>query len=200
MQTIVLAVQNSVTRRDGHRHQYDGTNSLTPAVVAALPEPLHTGVVDAYANALAPTFWYLVPLLAFGFVLTLFLREVKLSDVAGMVARAEASADHGALIKGNLPQPVKAGQESATGAHPRAPDASRTPGRRPRHRPRAGSPQWTQLRTVAAPRRSLWFGTHGGAIAGFLRTEASTGALGPSRTNGRGSDVDYEAPQRPPRS
>jgi len=98
-----------------------GTNSLTPAVVAALPEPLHTGVVDAYANALASTFWYLVPLLAFGFVLTLFLREVKLSDVAGMVARGEAIADHGALIEGNLPQPVEAGQESATAARPARP-------------------------------------------------------------------------------
>ena len=95
-----------------------GTNSLTPAAVAALPEPLHTGVVDAYANALAPTFWYLVPLLALGFVLTLFLREVKLSDVAGMVARGEAVSDHGTLIEGNLPQPVAARHNSATSAHP----------------------------------------------------------------------------------
>lgn len=66
--------------------------SLTPAVVAQLPEQLHDGVVNAYTEALAPAFWYLVPLLALGFVLTLFLREVKLSDVAGMVARGEATA------------------------------------------------------------------------------------------------------------
>jgi len=44
--------------------------------------------VNAYAEALAPAFWYIVPLLVLGFVLTLFLREVKLSDVAGMVAAA----------------------------------------------------------------------------------------------------------------
>lgn len=79
-----------------------GTNGLTPAVVAALPEPLHSGVIDAYAHALAPAFWYLVPLLALGFVLTLFLREVTLSGVAGMVARGEAVADHGDLVEAPL--------------------------------------------------------------------------------------------------
>jgi EmrB/QacA subfamily drug resistance transporter len=70
----------------------DTGSSLTPAAVAALPEPVRTGVVDAFADALAPAFWYLVPLLAIGFVLTLFLKEVTLSDVAGMVARGEAVA------------------------------------------------------------------------------------------------------------
>jgi hypothetical protein len=69
-----------------------GAESLTPGLVAQLPEALHDGVVTAYTEALAPAFWYLVPLLALGFVLTLFLREVKLSDVAGMVARGEATA------------------------------------------------------------------------------------------------------------
>ena len=77
-----------------------GGSSLTPAIVAQLPEPLHSGVVDAYAAALAPAFWYLVPLVAVAFVLTLFLREVTLSDVAGMVARGEAVADHGRLVEG----------------------------------------------------------------------------------------------------
>jgi predicted MFS family arabinose efflux permease len=85
------------------------TDGLTPAIVAELPEPLHSGVVDAYANALAPAFWYLVPLLALGFVLTLFLREVKLSDVAGMVARGEAVADHGALVEGTPDELAAAG-------------------------------------------------------------------------------------------
>jgi len=69
-------------------------SSLTPAVVTALPEPLHTGVVNAFAQALAPAFWYLVPVVALALVLTLFMREVKLSDIAGMVARGEAVAEH----------------------------------------------------------------------------------------------------------
>lgn len=67
--------------------------SLTPAMVAELPEPLHSGVIDAYADALAPSFWYLVPLVLVGFVLALFLPVIKLSDVAGMVARGEAIED-----------------------------------------------------------------------------------------------------------
>jgi EmrB/QacA subfamily drug resistance transporter len=81
-------------------------DSLTPALVAALPEPLHSGVVDAFADSLAPAFWYLVPLVALGFVLTLFLREVKLSDVAGMVARGEAVFDHGTIVEGGVAVPA----------------------------------------------------------------------------------------------
>ncbi|WP_250447338.1 MDR family MFS transporter [Actinotalea sp. C106] len=70
----------------------EGATSLTPALVAELPEEVRDGVVNVFAEALAPAFWYLVPLVAVGFVLTLLLREVPLSDVAGMVARGEAVA------------------------------------------------------------------------------------------------------------
>ena len=52
-------------------------------------------MIDAFTHALAPSFWYLVPVVFVGFVLALFLREVKLSDVAGMVARGEALAADG---------------------------------------------------------------------------------------------------------
>ncbi|WP_372595190.1 MDR family MFS transporter [Actinotalea sp.] len=80
-----------------------GADSLTPELVASLPEPLHSGIVEAYAQALAPAFWYLVPIVAVGFLLALFLREVPLSTEAGMVTRGEAvtSADaHGAQGSG----------------------------------------------------------------------------------------------------
>ncbi|WP_425954532.1 MDR family MFS transporter [Xylanimonas sp. McL0601] len=70
---------------------FDG-KSLTPQAVQALPEPIRSGVIDAFTDALAPSFWYLVPLMLVGFVLALFLREVKLSNEAGMVARGEAVA------------------------------------------------------------------------------------------------------------
>jgi hypothetical protein len=96
-----------------------GGTSLTPAIVAAMPEPLHSGVIGAYADALAPAFWYLVPLVAVAFVLTLFLREVKLSDVAGMVARGEAVADHGRLVEGvvaSAAEPADRSQEPAAQA------------------------------------------------------------------------------------
>lgn len=75
-----------------------GEASLTPSVVNGLattnPE-LHHGIITAYADALAPAFWYLVPFLAIGFVVALFLKQLKLSNVAGMVARGEAVMDDG---------------------------------------------------------------------------------------------------------
>ncbi|QCB93994.1 MDR family MFS transporter [Cellulomonas shaoxiangyii] len=86
------------------------SSGLTPAAVEALPEPVRSGVVDAFADALAPAFWYLVPLVVLGFVLSLFLREVTLSDVAGMVARGEAVAD-----------PARAGRTGEPGATAPAP-------------------------------------------------------------------------------
>ena len=65
-------------------------DSLTPAAVQAAGDPLKTAIVDAYANSLAPVFWYLVPILAVALVLALFLKEIPLAEVAGMVARGEA--------------------------------------------------------------------------------------------------------------
>ncbi|SMX68218.1 drug resistance transporter, EmrB/QacA subfamily [Brevibacterium sp. 239c] len=66
------------------------TDSLTPESVASLPGPIHDLVVNAYADALAPSFWYMVPVFIVAFVLAWFLPQLKLSDVAGMVARGEA--------------------------------------------------------------------------------------------------------------
>ncbi len=63
---------------------------LVPASVQAAAEPLRSAIVDGYANALAPVFWYLLPVLGVAVVLSLILREIPLSDVAGMVARGEA--------------------------------------------------------------------------------------------------------------
>lgn len=66
------------------------TNSFTPDMVAHLPGPIHHLVVTAYAEALAPSFWYMAPVFAAAFVLAWFLPQLTLSRVAGMVARGEA--------------------------------------------------------------------------------------------------------------
>jgi hypothetical protein len=58
--------------------------------VQAAGDPLKTAIVDAYANSLAPVFWYLLPILAVAFLLALILKEIPLSEFAGMVARGEA--------------------------------------------------------------------------------------------------------------
>ncbi len=66
------------------------TATIDPSVLNALPDELRDGVVNAYAEALAPVFWYLIPFIAVAFVLALLLKQIPLSDVAGLVARGEA--------------------------------------------------------------------------------------------------------------
>ncbi|MCU1409677.1 MAG: family efflux transporter permease subunit [Rhodoglobus sp.] len=68
----------------------NSTATLDPQTLGQLPDALRDGVVTAYADALAPVFWYLLPFIAIAFVLSLFLKEIPLSDVAGLVARGEA--------------------------------------------------------------------------------------------------------------
>jgi EmrB/QacA subfamily drug resistance transporter len=67
--------------------------SLVPAQVKAAGDPLKTAIVDSYADALAPVFWYLIPAVLIALVLAIFLPEIPLSDEAGMIARGEAVAD-----------------------------------------------------------------------------------------------------------
>ncbi|MCZ2805363.1 MDR family MFS transporter [Modestobacter sp. VKM Ac-2983] len=81
------AVQAGITSPD----------TLVPTAVEAAGEPLRTAIVDAYADALAPVFWYLVPILVLALLLALALREVPLSEVAGMVARGEAVSSEAEL-------------------------------------------------------------------------------------------------------
>lgn len=66
------------------------TATLSPEALNKLPEAVHTGVVNAYADALAPVFWYLVPFIAVALLLAIFLKQIPLSDQAGLVARGEA--------------------------------------------------------------------------------------------------------------
>ncbi|GEO96637.1 MDR family MFS transporter [Kocuria turfanensis] len=66
------------------------TSTLDPQTLAQLPEPVREGVVAAYAESLAPVFWYLIPFMLVAFLLAVFLKQIPLSDTAGMVARGEA--------------------------------------------------------------------------------------------------------------
>jgi hypothetical protein len=55
-----------------------------------MPAQLKDAIVNAYAESLAPVFWYLIPFLVIAFLLALTLKEIPLSDTAGLVARGEA--------------------------------------------------------------------------------------------------------------
>jgi len=76
--------------REAVRAGITSPDSLVPSAVKAAGEPLRTAIIDAYANSLAPVFWYLVPILAVALLLALVLKEIPLSEHAGMVARGEA--------------------------------------------------------------------------------------------------------------
>ncbi|EWS80836.1 MDR family MFS transporter [Brachybacterium phenoliresistens] len=65
-------------------------SSIDPQTLANLPEPVREGIVGAYADALAPVFWYVIPFMAVGLVLALFIREIPLKSESGLVARGEA--------------------------------------------------------------------------------------------------------------
>lgn len=80
--------------------------TLDPATLNQLPASIRDGVVTAYADALAPVFWYLIPFIALAFVLALFLKQIPLSDVAGLVARGEA-------VGGDEAEALEASQRSA---------------------------------------------------------------------------------------
>ena len=66
------------------------TATLDPQTLAQLPIQVKDAIINAYADSLAPVFWYLVPFLAIALILALTLKEIPLSDTAGMVARGEA--------------------------------------------------------------------------------------------------------------
>ncbi|AMB59713.1 MDR family MFS transporter [Microterricola viridarii] len=68
----------------------NATATLDPQTLATLPDPVRDAIVTAYADSLAPVFWYLIPFILIAFVFALFLKQVPLSDQAGMVARGEA--------------------------------------------------------------------------------------------------------------
>ncbi len=68
----------------------NSTATLDPQAMSQLPAAVRDGIVTAYANSLAPVFWYLIPFMVIALILALTLKEIPLSDTAGMVARGEA--------------------------------------------------------------------------------------------------------------
>jgi hypothetical protein len=66
------------------------TSTLDPQALSQLPEQLRDAIVNAYAESLAPVFWYLIPFIAVALLLAVTLKQIPLSDTAGMVARGEA--------------------------------------------------------------------------------------------------------------
>ena len=97
------------------------TASLDPQTLATLPPALRDGIVNAYADALAPVFWYLVPFIALAFLLALTLKQIPLSDVAGLVARGEA-------VGGSEAEELERAQRATREVAPTPADRDQDPG------------------------------------------------------------------------
>ncbi|MFF1253115.1 MDR family MFS transporter [Pseudarthrobacter sp. NPDC058329] len=88
------------------------TSTLDPQALSQLPEQLRDAIVNAYAESLAPVFWYLIPFIAVALILAVTLKQIPLSDTAGMVARGEAvGGDEAERLAAGLP-----GSEAAADA------------------------------------------------------------------------------------
>ncbi|MGP5163900.1 MULTISPECIES: MDR family MFS transporter [Arthrobacter] len=96
------------------------TATLDPSVLDKLPQALQDGIVTAYADSLAPVFWYLIPFILIAFVLALLLKQVPLSHTSGMVARGEAVSGEEAL---ELEAQLRAAKKPAGTSGPAVPDA-----------------------------------------------------------------------------
>jgi EmrB/QacA subfamily drug resistance transporter len=92
------------------------TAILSPQLLSSLPAQLKDAIVNAYAESLAPVFWYLIPFLVIAFLLALTLREIPLSDTAGLVARGEAiGGDEAERLEAERTAAHKAGASSLNG-------------------------------------------------------------------------------------
>jgi EmrB/QacA subfamily drug resistance transporter len=92
------------------------TSTLDPQALSQLPEQLRDAIVNAYAESLAPVFWYLIPFIAAALVLAITLKQIPLSDTAGMVARGEAvGGEEAERLAAGLPvaAPAAAGPDEA---------------------------------------------------------------------------------------
>jgi EmrB/QacA subfamily drug resistance transporter len=108
------------------------TATIDPQAMNALPDAVRDGIVVAYADALAPVFWYLLPFIGLSFVLSLFLKQIPLSDVAGLVARGEAiGGDEAEVLESAQRAAVQAGHGNAVSG---TPDDTEEPPRRGRPR------------------------------------------------------------------
>ena len=121
----------------------EAMSTLDPQRLSDLPDPVRDSIVTAYADSLAPVFWYLIPFILAAFVLALFLKQIPLSDEAGMVARGEAitgeEADaaeramrDGIVVTGPADDDAVTTATGSTPSQGGAPSQGGTPGTAPR--------------------------------------------------------------------
>jgi EmrB/QacA subfamily drug resistance transporter len=112
--------------------QMGSAESLTPAAVSALPDPLHDLVITAYSDALTPIFLWIAPLGLIAAVLLMFITEKPLAT------RIERSVDSEPLATGSIsivapgPQDEPAADSAPHSVPASAPERSPAPAARTR--------------------------------------------------------------------
>ena len=85
-----------------------GANSLTPAVVASLPEALRNPIISSYNDALTPVFIWITPLALAAAVLLCFVKEKPLATTIEHDVNAEAISEGNILITADDPDDAEA--------------------------------------------------------------------------------------------
>ena len=109
------------------------SSSIDPTSLSKLPQAVQDGIVNAYADSLSPVFWYLLPFIAAALVLALFIPQMQLADVAGMVARGEA-------VGGDEADALERARRDGTAPAATQPDATQPEARQPDAPEPVGSP------------------------------------------------------------
>lgn len=71
----------------------NGMGSLTPSLLASLPDAIRTPIIESYNGALIPIFVYLVPLAIVAFIILFFVTEKPLADEVEHEVSAESLAE-----------------------------------------------------------------------------------------------------------
>ena len=65
----------------------------SPAAIRALPPPVAAGIADSLELAIRSVFLWAVPLMAAGFVLSWFVKEIPLRETVGPARPVEGTGD-----------------------------------------------------------------------------------------------------------
>lgn len=90
----------------------EGTKSLTPTILASLPDAIRLPIIESYNGALIPVFAYMVPLALVACVVLFFVHEKELAEEVEQEVSAESLAegqltvtDYDETTPDNLPKP-----------------------------------------------------------------------------------------------
>lgn len=82
---------------------------MKPAQLRALPPQVHQGLIDSFSNSIHSVFLWAIPFAAAGFLITLFLREIPLSERKQAVGTG-AAEDLGMQLEAGAVEPAPAGE------------------------------------------------------------------------------------------